>query len=128
MRPRPARGHRSGPFRRGAGHAGSVSAAEAFRGLARPAPPRHRTRPPSLAEALPEGFGAAEPRSRRLSVRVPSQVGKMQGNKGFNMDKQNHAPRKQHQHQHQQHPPPSIPANGQQANSQSESRSAWDRG
>ncbi|KAM3662652.1 non-POU domain-containing octamer-binding protein isoform X2 [Molothrus aeneus] len=42
----------------------------------------------------------------------------MQGNKGFNMEKQNHAPRKQHQ----QHPPPSIPANGQQANSQSESR------
>uniref|UniRef100_A0A803V8Q9 Non-POU domain-containing octamer-binding protein n=1 Tax=Ficedula albicollis TaxID=59894 RepID=A0A803V8Q9_FICAL len=38
----------------------------------------------------------------------------MQGNKGFNMEKQNHAPRKQHQ----QHPPPSIPANGQQANSQ----------
>ncbi|NXS40965.1 NONO protein, partial [Balaeniceps rex] len=44
----------------------------------------------------------------------------MQGNKGFNMEKQNHTPRKQHQHQ--QHPPPSIPANGQQANSQSESR------
>lgn len=44
----------------------------------------------------------------------------MQGNKGFNMEKQNHAPRKQHQHQ--QHPPPSVPANGQQANSQSESR------
>ncbi|RLV98451.1 hypothetical protein DV515_00010836 [Chloebia gouldiae] len=40
----------------------------------------------------------------------------MQGNKGFNMEKQNHAPRKQHQ----QHPPPSIPANGQQANSQNE--------
>ncbi|NXJ11840.1 NONO protein, partial [Odontophorus gujanensis] len=44
----------------------------------------------------------------------------MQGNKGFNMEKQNHAPRKQHQHQHQQHPPPAIPANGQQANSQNE--------
>ncbi|XP_005286103.1 non-POU domain-containing octamer-binding protein isoform X1 [Chrysemys picta bellii] len=39
----------------------------------------------------------------------------MQGNKGFNMEKQNHAPRKQHQQQHQQ---PPIPANGQQANSQ----------
>uniref|UniRef100_U3KB77 Non-POU domain-containing octamer-binding protein n=1 Tax=Ficedula albicollis TaxID=59894 RepID=U3KB77_FICAL len=47
---------------------------------------------------------------------VPGAVGKMQGNKGFNMEKQNHAPRKQHQ----QHPPPSIPANGQQANSQNE--------
>ncbi|XP_064933816.1 non-POU domain-containing octamer-binding protein isoform X2 [Columba livia] len=46
------------------------------------------------------------------------QVTKMQGNKGFNMEKQNHAPRKQHQ----QHPPPAIPANGQQNNSQSESR------
>lgn len=45
----------------------------------------------------------------------------MQGNKGFNMEKQNHTPRKQHQHP-QQHPPSSIPANGQQANSQSESR------
>jgi len=44
----------------------------------------------------------------------------MQGNKGFNMEKQNHAPRKQHQHP--QHPPPAVPANGQQANSQSESR------
>uniref|UniRef100_A0A8B9MQ63 Non-POU domain containing octamer binding n=1 Tax=Accipiter nisus TaxID=211598 RepID=A0A8B9MQ63_9AVES len=42
----------------------------------------------------------------------------MQGNKSFNMEKQNHTPRKQHQHQ--QHPPPSIPANGQQANSQNE--------
>uniref|UniRef100_A0A8C0GFK9 RRM domain-containing protein n=1 Tax=Chelonoidis abingdonii TaxID=106734 RepID=A0A8C0GFK9_CHEAB len=39
----------------------------------------------------------------------------MQGNNGFNMEKQNHAPRKQHQQQHQQ---PPIPANGQQANSQ----------
>lgn len=50
--------------------------------------------------------------------RVYLQVTKMQGNKGFNMEKQNHAPRKQHQ----QHPPPAIPANGQQNNSQSESR------
>ncbi|EMP39163.1 Non-POU domain-containing octamer-binding protein [Chelonia mydas] len=39
----------------------------------------------------------------------------MQGNKGFNMEKQNHAPRKQHQHQQ-----PPIPANGQQVNSQNE--------
>lgn len=42
----------------------------------------------------------------------------MQGNKGFGMEKQNHAPRKQHQHP--PHPPPAGPANGQQANSQSE--------
>uniref|UniRef100_A0A8B9TEG1 Non-POU domain-containing octamer-binding protein n=1 Tax=Anas platyrhynchos TaxID=8839 RepID=A0A8B9TEG1_ANAPL len=40
----------------------------------------------------------------------------MQGNKGFGMEKQNHAPRKQHQHP--PHPPPAGPANGQQANSQ----------
>ncbi|XP_074407818.1 non-POU domain-containing octamer-binding protein isoform X2 [Zonotrichia albicollis] len=60
------------------------------------------------------GAATASPKLERL----PGAVGKMQGNKGFNMEKQNHAPRKQHQ----QHPPPSIPANGQQANSQSESR------
>ncbi|XP_074407819.1 non-POU domain-containing octamer-binding protein isoform X3 [Zonotrichia albicollis] len=56
------------------------------------------------------GAATASPKLERL----PGAVGKMQGNKGFNMEKQNHAPRKQHQ----QHPPPSIPANGQQANSQ----------
>ncbi|XP_074407820.1 non-POU domain-containing octamer-binding protein isoform X4 [Zonotrichia albicollis] len=58
------------------------------------------------------GAATASPKLERL----PGAVGKMQGNKGFNMEKQNHAPRKQHQ----QHPPPSIPANGQQANSQNE--------
>ncbi|CAK6447729.1 unnamed protein product [Pipistrellus nathusii] len=51
----------------------------------------------------------------------------MQSNKTFNLEKQNHAPRKHHQHHHQQHhqqqqqPPPSaVPANGQQASSQNE--------
>uniref|UniRef100_A0A2I3G561 RRM domain-containing protein n=1 Tax=Nomascus leucogenys TaxID=61853 RepID=A0A2I3G561_NOMLE len=53
----------------------------------------------------------------------------MQSNKTFNLEKQNHTPRKQHQHHHQQQhhqqqqpqlPPPPIPANGQQASSQSE--------
>ncbi|XP_059534662.1 non-POU domain-containing octamer-binding protein [Myotis daubentonii] len=52
----------------------------------------------------------------------------MQSNKTFNLEKQNHAPRKHHQHHHQQHhqqqqqqpPPPAIPANGQQASSQNE--------
>lgn len=52
----------------------------------------------------------------------------MQSNKTFNLEKQNHAPRKHHQHHHQPHhqpqqqqpPPPPIPANGQQASSQSE--------
>lgn len=46
----------------------------------------------------------------------------MQGSKGFAMEKQNHTPRKQ-QHQHHQqhhHQQQSEPANGQQANSQSE--------
>uniref|UniRef100_A0A8D1UMH1 Non-POU domain-containing octamer-binding protein n=2 Tax=Sus scrofa TaxID=9823 RepID=A0A8D1UMH1_PIG len=53
---------------------------------------------------------------------------KMQSNKTFNLEKQNHTPRKHHQHHHQQHhqqqqqqpPPPPIPANGQQASSQNE--------
>ncbi|XP_057590014.1 non-POU domain-containing octamer-binding protein-like [Hippopotamus amphibius kiboko] len=52
----------------------------------------------------------------------------MQSNKTFNLEKQNHTPRKHHQHHHQQHPqqqqqpppPPPIPANGQQASSQHE--------
>uniref|UniRef100_A0A8D2H610 Non-POU domain containing octamer binding n=1 Tax=Urocitellus parryii TaxID=9999 RepID=A0A8D2H610_UROPR len=52
----------------------------------------------------------------------------MQSNKTFNLEKQNHTPRKHHQHHHQQHhqqqqqqpPPPPIPANGQQASSQNE--------
>ncbi|KAH0520157.1 Non-POU domain-containing octamer-binding protein [Microtus ochrogaster] len=50
----------------------------------------------------------------------------MQSNKTFNLEKQNHTPRKQHQHHHQQYqqqqqqPPPPIPANGQQASSQNE--------
>uniref|UniRef100_A0A8C8XNN7 RRM domain-containing protein n=1 Tax=Panthera leo TaxID=9689 RepID=A0A8C8XNN7_PANLE len=50
----------------------------------------------------------------------------MQNNKTFNLEKQNHTPRKHHQHHHQQHhqqqqpPPPPIPANGQQASSQNE--------
>ena len=55
----------------------------------------------------------------------------MQSNKAFNLEKQNHTPRKHHQHHHQQHhqqqqqqqqqqPPPPIPANGQQASSQNE--------
>lgn len=51
----------------------------------------------------------------------------MQSNKTFNLEKQNHTPRKHHQHHHQQHhqqqqqqpPPPPMPANGQQASSQS---------
>uniref|UniRef100_A0A7I2V447 Non-POU domain containing octamer binding n=1 Tax=Homo sapiens TaxID=9606 RepID=A0A7I2V447_HUMAN len=52
----------------------------------------------------------------------------MQSNKTFNLEKQNHTPRKHHQHHHQQQhhqqqqqqpPPPPIPANGQQASSQS---------
>ncbi|XP_074988735.1 non-POU domain-containing octamer-binding protein isoform X6 [Caretta caretta] len=55
---------------------------------------------------------ARRPRSV-VGARAQEQVGKMQGNKGFNMEKQNHAPRKQHQHQQ-----PPIPANGQQVNSQ----------
>ncbi|CAD7669736.1 unnamed protein product [Nyctereutes procyonoides] len=46
----------------------------------------------------------------------------MQSHKTFNLEKQNHTPRKHHQHHHQQHhqqqqqqpPPPPIPANGQQ--------------
>ncbi|XP_054976623.1 non-POU domain-containing octamer-binding protein isoform X3 [Sorex araneus] len=51
---------------------------------------------------------------------------RMQSNKTFNLEKQNHAPRKHHQHHHQQHhqqqqqQPPPIPANGQQASSQNE--------
>ena len=52
----------------------------------------------------------------------------MQSNKTFNLEKQNHTPRKHHQHHHQQHhqqqqqqpPPPPMPANGQQASSQNE--------
>ncbi|CAO2612436.1 Non-POU domain-containing octamer-binding protein [Lemmus lemmus] len=44
----------------------------------------------------------------------------MQSNKNFNLDKQNHTPRKHHQQQQQQQPPPPIPANGQQASSQNE--------
>ncbi|XP_011916365.1 PREDICTED: non-POU domain-containing octamer-binding protein [Cercocebus atys] len=53
----------------------------------------------------------------------------MQSNKTFNLEKQNHTPRKHHQHHHQQQhhqqqqqqpPPPPIPANGQQASSQNE--------
>uniref|UniRef100_A0A2K5D5R0 RRM domain-containing protein n=1 Tax=Aotus nancymaae TaxID=37293 RepID=A0A2K5D5R0_AOTNA len=52
----------------------------------------------------------------------------MQSNKTFNLEKQNHTPRKHHQHhrqqqhqqQQQQPPPPPIPANGQQASSQNE--------
>uniref|UniRef100_A0A8C0MK55 RRM domain-containing protein n=3 Tax=Canis lupus TaxID=9612 RepID=A0A8C0MK55_CANLF len=52
----------------------------------------------------------------------------MQSNKTFNLEKQNHTPRKHHQHHHQQHhqqqqqqpPLPPIPANGQQASSQNE--------
>uniref|UniRef100_A0A2K6SS57 RRM domain-containing protein n=1 Tax=Saimiri boliviensis boliviensis TaxID=39432 RepID=A0A2K6SS57_SAIBB len=52
----------------------------------------------------------------------------MQSNKTFNLEKQNHAPRKHHHHHQQQHhqqqqqqpPPPPIPANGQQASSQNE--------
>ncbi|KAF3830372.1 hypothetical protein GH733_004191 [Mirounga leonina] len=48
----------------------------------------------------------------------------MQSNKTFNVEKQNHTPRKHHHHHHQQQqeqPPwPPIPANGQQASSQNE--------
>ncbi|XP_035581629.1 non-POU domain-containing octamer-binding protein-like [Zalophus californianus] len=52
----------------------------------------------------------------------------MQNNKTFNLEEQNHTPRKHHQHHHQQHlqqqqqqpPPPPIPANGQEASSQNE--------
>uniref|UniRef100_A0A2K5QLC6 RRM domain-containing protein n=1 Tax=Cebus imitator TaxID=2715852 RepID=A0A2K5QLC6_CEBIM len=49
----------------------------------------------------------------------------MQSNKTFNLEKQNHTPRKHHQHHHQQQqqqrpPPPPIPADGQQASSQNE--------
>lgn len=77
---------------------------------ARSAPPLHAGPAGAARDRAPGP--PPEPRVCRF------QVGKMQGNKGFNMEKQNHAPRKQHQ----QHPPPSIPANGQQANSQSESR------
>uniref|UniRef100_A0ABI7XQG6 RRM domain-containing protein n=1 Tax=Felis catus TaxID=9685 RepID=A0ABI7XQG6_FELCA len=52
----------------------------------------------------------------------------MQSNKTFNLEKQNHTPRKHDQHHHQQHhqqqqqqpPPPPLPANGQQASSQNE--------
>ncbi|CAK7316547.1 Non-POU domain-containing octamer-binding protein [Vulpes lagopus] len=53
----------------------------------------------------------------------------MQSNKTFNLEKQDHTPRKQQQqHHHQQHhqqqqqqpPPPRIPANGQKASSQNE--------
>ncbi|CAD7680927.1 unnamed protein product [Nyctereutes procyonoides] len=52
----------------------------------------------------------------------------MQSNKTFNLEKQNHTPRKHHQHHQQQHnqqqqqqpPPPPIPANGQQTSSQNE--------
>uniref|UniRef100_A0A8D2D0T3 RRM domain-containing protein n=1 Tax=Sciurus vulgaris TaxID=55149 RepID=A0A8D2D0T3_SCIVU len=52
----------------------------------------------------------------------------MQSNKTFNLEKQNHTPRKHHQHHHQQHhqqhqqqpSPLPIPANGQQASSQNE--------
>lgn len=72
------------------------------------------------ARALSSAALRGEQAAVRRGAGVRRQVGKMQGNKGFNMEKQNHAPRKQHQHQ--PHPPPSIPANGQQANSQSESR------
>ncbi|KAM9600758.1 non-POU domain-containing octamer-binding protein isoform 5-T5 [Morphnus guianensis] len=72
------------------------------------------------ARALLSGLLRGEEAAIRFGAGVCHQVGKMQGNKSFNMEKQNHTPRKQHQHQ--QHPPPSIPANGQQANSQSESR------
>ncbi|KAL9836867.1 non-POU domain-containing octamer-binding protein isoform 1-T1 [Geothlypis trichas] len=78
-------------------------------------PPRHGLYLHAGGSTRPSpGAATASPKLERL----PRAVGKMQGNKGFNMEKQNHAPRKQHQ----QHPPPSIPANGQQANSQSESR------
>ena len=41
----------------------------------------------------------------------------MQSNKTFNLEKQNHTPRK---HQQQQPPPPPMPADGQQASSQNE--------
>ncbi|KAL9836868.1 non-POU domain-containing octamer-binding protein isoform 2-T2 [Geothlypis trichas] len=74
-------------------------------------PPRHGLYLHAGGSTRPSpGAATASPKLERL----PRAVGKMQGNKGFNMEKQNHAPRKQHQ----QHPPPSIPANGQQANSQ----------
>ena len=43
----------------------------------------------------------------------------MQSNKTFNLEKQNHTPRK-HQQQQQQPPPPPMPADGQQASSQNE--------
>ncbi|KAL9836869.1 non-POU domain-containing octamer-binding protein isoform 3-T3 [Geothlypis trichas] len=76
-------------------------------------PPRHGLYLHAGGSTRPSpGAATASPKLERL----PRAVGKMQGNKGFNMEKQNHAPRKQHQ----QHPPPSIPANGQQANSQNE--------
>ena len=47
----------------------------------------------------------------------------MQGNKTFNLEKQNHTPRKHHQHHQQQHQqqPPTNTANAQQASSQNES-------
>lgn len=73
----------------------------------------------SSALSLKELWGAENSRWRGT---------KMQSNKTFNLEKQNHTPRKHHQHHHQQHhqqqqqqpPPPPMPANGQQASSQNE--------
>ncbi|KAL6039927.1 hypothetical protein STEG23_004344 [Scotinomys teguina] len=73
-------------------------------------------------------FGVGEWLSPSLN---PNTFVKGKINKTFNLEKQNHTPRKHHQHHHQQHqqqqqqqqqPPPPIPANGQQDSSQNEVR------
>ncbi|CAO2623504.1 Non-POU domain-containing octamer-binding protein, partial [Lemmus lemmus] len=92
-----------------------------------------RWRPCSVAVTLSkelwaEAVGVREDWETLCCAQIEVKGANMQSNKNFNLDKQNHTPRKHHQHHHQQHhqqqqqqqPPPPIPANGQQASSQNE--------
>ncbi|XP_049982356.1 non-POU domain-containing octamer-binding protein-like [Alexandromys fortis] len=79
-------------------------------------------------ELWAEEVGVRIGRQTLCCAQIEVKGANMQSNKTFNLEKQNHTPRKHHQHHHQQHqqqqqqqqPPPPIPANGQQASSQNE--------